>query len=244
MTSSKLPDFRRWGPVEEEALTGIRRLTAEHMMRAWREIPHVTQHDVADITSLEEERKQRLEQTKASGIKLTLTAVLIKLLEAALKLHPKLNASIDQANEKILLKKYCHIGVAVDTPRGLLAPVIRDVGKKSILQIAEELGGLSRKAREGKLKLEEMQGGSFTVTNLGGIRGGFFTPIINWPEVAILGVGRSVWAPVWMNGQAPPRLRLPLSLSYDHRLIDGADAARFMKSLIESLEAPTLSLGA
>ncbi|MDZ4197965.1 MAG: 2-oxo acid dehydrogenase subunit E2, partial [Kiritimatiellia bacterium] len=237
-----LPDFTKWGGVRKEAMNKVRIATAEHLSRCWSTIPHVTQFDKADVTELEALRKRLGPRVEAAGGKLTLTAILIKIVAAALKVHPQFAASLDLASREIYFKNYVHMGVAVDSERGLLVPVLRDVDKKNILQIAVELTDLSKRARTGKLGLEEMQGGVFTITNLGGIGGSFFTPIINGPEVAILGVGRSAREPVCSGpeGLCGPRTMLPLSLSYDHRLIDGADGARFLRWLVEAIREPML----
>jgi pyruvate dehydrogenase E2 component (dihydrolipoamide acetyltransferase) len=237
--TAPLPNFERWGKVEREAMTGVRRKTAEHLSRGWT-APHVTNHDRADITDLEKLRKHYAERAEAAGGKLTMTAIALKIIASALKVFPQFNASIDMENEEIVIKKYIHVGVAVDTERGLLVPVIRDVDQKNIIELAVELSDVAEKARARKLTLEEMQGGSFTITNLGGIGGTAFTPVINWPEVAILGISRASRVPIWTEGEFEPRLMLPLSLSYDHRLIDGADAARFLRWLVEALESPFL----
>ena len=239
---ARLPDFARWGEIETESFTNVRRATAQRMAHSWLTIPHVTQHDECDVTELEKRRKQYAARAEAAGTRLTVTAIIIKLLVSALKLFPDFNASLDAEGQKIIYKKYIHIGVAVDTPRGLLVPVIRDVDQKNIIQIAVELQELAGRARDRKLTLDEMQGGTFTVTNLGGIGGTSFTPIVNWPEVAILGVSRSAPRPVFREGSLVPRTMLPLSLSYDHRLIDGAKAARFLRWLSDSLEDPFLSI--
>ncbi|HXE71093.1 MAG TPA: 2-oxo acid dehydrogenase subunit E2, partial [Candidatus Nitrosotenuis sp.] len=233
---SPLPDFTRFGEVEFEPLSSVRRLTAESMARSWTQVPHVTQHDKADITELEEWRKGY--SARVEGGKLTVTAILIKVVAAALKVFPRFNSSLDLANQQIVLKKYCHIGVAVDTERGLLVPVVRHADRKGLGQIAAELGQLADKARTRKIGPDEMTGGCFTITNLGGIGGTSFTPIVNWPEVAILGVSRGTTEPVWRQGGFVPRLMLPLSLSYDHRVIDGADAARFLRWVCQALENP------
>jgi pyruvate dehydrogenase E2 component (dihydrolipoamide acetyltransferase) len=235
-----LPDFTQWGEVERKAMTGVRRKTAEHTRNAWLTIPHVTQFDEADITELEELRERYGEKAEAAGGKLTITAIALKVAAAALKVFPQFNASLDTEAEEIIHKKYCHIGVAVDTERGLLVPVIRDVDKKDLLELSVELTQLAERARQKKLTLEEMQGGTFTITNLGGIGGFGFTPIINSPEVAILGISRASNRPVFVDGQFQPRLLLPLVLSYDHRLIDGADAARFLRWVAEALHQPFL----
>jgi len=232
-----LPDFTQWGEVERKPMTSVRRKTAEHLSYAWA-APHVTQHDKADITNLEKLRKEYGKKAEEAGGKLTVTAIILKVAASALKVFPQFSASVDMANGEIIFKKYYHIGVAVDTGRGLLVPVIRDVDKKNIIELSVELSELSEKARSKKLTLEEMKGGTFTITNLGGIGGTYFTPIINSPEVAILGVSRSSIEPVFVNGQFEPRLILPLSLSYDHRVIDGADAARFLRWVAEALEQP------
>jgi pyruvate dehydrogenase E2 component (dihydrolipoamide acetyltransferase) len=237
--TTPLPDLDKWGAVERQAMSSVRRKTAEHLTRGWT-APHVTNHDRADITELEKLRKRYAERAQAAGGKLTMTAIALKIVASALKVFPQFNASIDMEKEEIAFKKYIHIGVAVDTERGLLVPVVRDVDRKNILELAVELSEVAEKARARKLTLEEMQGGSFTITNLGGIGGTAFTPIINWPEVAILGMSRATKTPVWGEGEFEPRLMLPLSLSYDHRLIDGADAARLLKWLVEAFENPFL----
>jgi pyruvate dehydrogenase E2 component (dihydrolipoamide acetyltransferase) len=239
IAAAPLPDFAKWGNVERKAMTGVRRKTAEHMSQAWM-IPHVTNNDKADITALEDLRKTYSKRAEAAGGKLTMTAIALKIVASALKQFPQFAASVDLAKEEIVYKSYAHIGVAVDTERGLLVPVIRDVDKKNIIEISVELQQIAQRARERKLKMEEMEGGVFTITNLGGIGGTSFTPIINAPEVAILGMMRSAMEPVYLDGKFEPRLMLPLSLSYDHRLIDGADAARFLRWLCEAFEQPFL----
>ena len=235
-----LPDFGKWGEIERKAMSGIRRKTAEHLATAWANIPQVTQFDKADITELEKYRRRFGEKVEQAGGKLTVTAILIKVSASALKVFPQFNASVDMAQNEIIYKKYIHIGVAVDTDRGLLVPVIRDVDRKNILQLSTEISQLAEKTRNKKLTLEEMQGGCFTVTNLGGIGGTQFSPIVNFPEVAILGVSRNNVEPAFRNGQFEPRTMLPLSLSYDHRVIDGADAARFLRWICEALQDPFL----
>jgi pyruvate dehydrogenase E2 component (dihydrolipoamide acetyltransferase) len=232
-----LPDFSKWGEVESRPMSNIRRVTAEHLTAAW-QAPHVTQHDKADITTLEEFRHAFGKRAEAAGGKLTVTAILVKIVATAIGRYPQFASSVDMANEAIIFKKYCHIGIAVDTPNGLLVPVIRDADQKGIVDVAVELAQLSQKARDKKLTREEMSGGVFSITNLGGIGGSFFTPIINRPEVAILGVSRTVTEPVWRESSFVPRQMLPLSLSYDHRVIDGADAARFLRFVAEGLEQP------
>ncbi len=234
-----LPDFSKWGDIERERMGSVRRATARQMDAAWT-IPRVTQFDKADITELEKLRRQFSKRAEAAGGKLTVTAILLKVLAAALRRFPKFNASIDLANQEIIYKKYIHIGVAVDTDRGLLVPSIRDVDRKSIIELAAELNVVAAKARDKKLTLDDLQGSTFTITNLGGIGGTNFTPIVNYPEVAILGVARGSLEAVYRNGNFEPRMRMPLALSYDHRLIDGADAARFLRWVAEALEEPFL----
>ena len=235
-----LPDFSKWGQIERAVMEGVRRATAKHTATAWATIPHVTNFDKADITELENLRKQYASKVEEAGGKLTITVILLKIAAGALKRFPQFCASVDIEQEQIIYKKYYHIGVAVDTPQGLLVPVIHDVDQKNIVELAIELSQAVEKARNRKLGLEEMQGGTFTISNLGGIGGTNFTPIINAPEVAILGVARSRIEPVCIDGQFQPRLMLPLALSYDHRLIDGADAARFLRRLVDALENPFL----
>ncbi len=237
-----LPDFSKFGPVRREAMSGVRRATVRSMAQAWSTIPMVTHFDKADITEVEALRKKLSPRAEKQGAKLTMTAILLKIAAAALRRFPKFNASIDTASNEIIYKDYIHIGVAVDTPTGLLVPVIRDVDRKGVFALAAELAEVAAKARERKLAPEEMQGASFTLSNLGGIGGVGFTPIVNWPEVAILGVSRSGIEPVWNpdKGAFEPRNIMPFSLSYDHRLIDGADAARFCRFVAELLEEPVL----
>jgi pyruvate dehydrogenase E2 component (dihydrolipoamide acetyltransferase) len=224
-------DFSKWGEVEFKELTKIQKLSAQNLHRAWLHIPHVTQFDEADISDLEAFRVAQKDALKVQGISLTLLSFLVKACAYVLKQYPKFNASLSENGEQLILKKYIHIGVAVDTPNGLVVPVIRHADTKSISAIAKELGELSAKARDKKLTPAEMQGASFSISSLGGIGGTAFTPIVNWPEVAILGVSRAGQKPVW-NGQSfVPRLMLPLSLSYDHRVVDGADGARFVSAL-------------
>ncbi len=235
-----LPDFSRWGEVERQPMRAVRRKTAEHLSGAWATIPHVTQHDLADVTALEELRKRYAKQTEAAGGALTVTAIAVKVVAAALKVFPQFNASIDMAAGELIVKKYVNIGVAVDTDRGLLVPVIRHADSKNIIQLSVELSQLAEKARSRKIALDEMQGGCFSISNLGGIGGTSFTPIVNAPEVAILGISRARMEPVYKDGQFVPRLMLPLSLSYDHRVIDGADGIRFLRWVVEALEQPFL----
>ena len=241
-SAAALPDFSRFGEIERQTMRSVRRKTAEHLSAAWATIPHVTQHDLADVTALEELRKRYGPQVEAAGGNLTVTAIAVKVVAAALKVFPQFNASIDLAADEIILKKYVHIGIAVDTDRGLLVPVVRDADQKSIMQIAVEIGQLSEKARTRKIALDEMQGGCFSISNLGGIGGTAFSPIVNAPEVAILGISRARMEPVFDKARDTfvPRLMLPLSLSYDHRVIDGADGIRFLRWVIEALEQPFL----
>lgn len=236
--ATPLPDFTRWGEVSREGMSRIRRRTAERLSEAWTTIPHVTQNDKADITELEVFRKKFGPEAAKRGGKLTATAILVKVLALGLERFPEFNASIDVANNEFIYKKYFNVGVAVDTDRGLLVPVIKDVDKKDLVDISVELGELSERARTRKTTLEEMQGGCITITNLGGIGGVHFTPIVNPPEVAILGVSRATLEPVYIEGELAPRMLMPLSLSYDHRVIDGANAARFTRWVCEVLEAP------
>jgi len=232
-----LPDFSKWGSVESKPMSNIRRKTAEHLSNAWM-APHVTQNDKADLSGFEAFRDAYGTRVEKAGGKLTITAVIIKILAAAMDKYPQFASSVDMANGAIVFKSYRHIGVAVDTPNGLLVPVLRDVNTKTITQIAVDLASLSQKARDKKLSLDEMSGGVMTVTNLGGIGGTSFTPIVNMPEVAILGMSRGSIEPVWDGSQFVPKQMLPLSLSYDHRVIDGADAARFLRFIVEALESP------
>ncbi len=229
-------DFGKWGPVETVALSRIKRISGPHLQRAWITVPHVTQHDAADITDLETVRKALKVNAEKQGTKLTPLAFIIKACVQALKEFPDFNASLDPSGQNLIRKQYWHIGFAVDTPEGLVVPVIRDADQKDVYAIARDLGEISAKARERKLKADDMQGGTFSVSSLGGIGGTAFTPIVNAPEVAILGVSRSQMQPIWDGHAFQPRLMLPLSLSYDHRVIDGAAAARFTTHLAEVLK--------
>ena len=242
VTAAPLPDFSRWGAVERRPMSNVRRTTAERLSHAWATIPHVTQFDKADITDLERWRREFAEKAAASGAKLTVTAVVLKVAAAALKVFPQFNTSIDMAGKEVVFKQYYHVGVAVDTDRGLLVPVVRDVDKKNIVELAVELSRMAEQARSGKISPEEMQGGCFTVSNLGGIGGTAFAPIVNPPQVAILGVARGAMEPVFSEGEFKPRLMMPLALSYDHRQIDGADGARFLRWVAQALENPFLLL--
>jgi len=236
--SVALPDFSKWGAVERKAMSGIRRKTGEHLSHAWNTIPHVTQFDKADITNLEAVRKQYRGEVEKAGGNLTVTSVLTKIVASALRTFPQFNASVDAAGEAIVYKKYVHVGIAVDTENGLLVPVVRNADQKNLTQISVDIQVLAEKAKARKLTLDEMSGGSMSISNLGGIGGTAFTPIVNWPEVAILGVSRGAIEPKWNGSAFEPRQMLPLSLSYDHRLIDGADAIRFLRWVVDALENP------
>ena len=228
-------DFARFGEIETKPLTRIQKISGANLARNWAMIPHVTQHDDADITELEALRVALNKENEKAGIKLTMLAFIMKASVAALQKYPTFNASLDASGENLTLKKYFHIGFAADTPNGLVVPVVRDVDKKGVIQIAQETAELAKKARDGKLGPADMQGGCFSISSLGGIGGTSFTPIVNAPEVAILGVSKSAMKPVWDGKQFAPRLVLPLSLSYDHRVIDGAAAARFAAYLAQLL---------
>jgi pyruvate dehydrogenase E2 component (dihydrolipoamide acetyltransferase) len=228
-------DFAKFGPVSVEPLTRIQKISGPRLHASWVNIPHVTQYDEADITDLEATRSALKKETEAKGIKLTPLAFIIRACVQVLKKHPRFNASLDESGDNLVLKRYMHIGFAADTPQGLVVPVLRDADRKDVYEIARDLAALSEKARNGKLTAADMQGGCFTISSLGGIGGTAFTPIINAPEVAILGVSKSSMKPVWNGAAFMPRLMLPLSLSYDHRVIDGASAARFTTDLSRAL---------
>lgn len=235
-------DVERWGPVERRALTGIEKAAARHLSASWSEIPHVTHHDLAEVTELAAARARYEAERTPTQPKLTWTALVVKAVVAALKTFPRVNSSLDVAKEEMVIKRYIHVGIAVDTEHGLLVPVLRDADRKTTRAIAAEIASLAERARERKLERDEMQGASFTVTNLGGIGGVAFTPIVSRPEVAILGIARTREEPALRAGQLVPRVVLPLSLSYDHRVINGADAARFVRYLADLLEDPVLLL--
>jgi pyruvate dehydrogenase E2 component (dihydrolipoamide acetyltransferase) len=224
-------DFAKFGPVETRPLSRIQKISGPALHRNWVMIPHVTQNDEADITELESFRKQVSDEAAKQGVKVTPLALILKAVAAALKAFPEFNASLAPGGDALIVKNYYHLGVAVDTPEGLVVPVIRDADQKGVIAIARELAEVSQRARDRKLGPADMQGGTFSVSSLGGIGGTHFTPIINAPEVAILGVSRSSMKPVWRDGAFVPRLMLPLSLSYDHRVIDGAKGARFISHL-------------
>jgi pyruvate dehydrogenase E2 component (dihydrolipoamide acetyltransferase) len=240
--SAALPDFGRWGEIERVPLRSVRRATAQAMARAWAEIPHVMHHDLVDITELERFRREQAAEIEQHGGKLTLTVLVMKAAVAALRKFPRFNASLDTENDEIVLKHYFHLGMAVATEQGLLVPVLRDVDRKSVADLAVELTELAERVRQGDAGREELQGGTFTLTNVGAIGGALFTPIIRYPEVAILGLGRAAWQPVVEGdaeqGRVVARLRLPLCLAFDHRVVDGAEAARFVNHLAASLQDP------
>ena len=237
LTLPEMPviDFSKFGEVETQALSKIKKLTGTNLRRNWLAIPHVTQFDEADITELEAYRKAQKSEAETRGLKLTPLVFIMKAVVGALKEFPRFNASLSPDSQSLIIKKYFHIGVAVDTPDGLVVPVVRDVDQKDIYTLAKELGDISEKARQGKLLPKDMQGGCFTISSLGGIGGTAFTPIVNAPEVGILGVSKAQMKPVYQNNEFVPRLMLPLSLSYDHRVIDGAEGARFIVFLSQLL---------
>lgn len=240
--AAPLPDFSRWGETERVPMNGIRKVTVRTMAQAWATVPMVTHFDEADATHFEALRQRYKKLVERAGAKLTPTAMLLKVVASALRRFPDFNASIDVANHEVVYKKYVHIATAVDTEHGLLVPVIRDVDQKSVVDLAVELGSIAEKARQRKLTPDDMSGGNFIISNLGGIGGTGFTPIVTPPDVAILGVARSSMKPIWNAEQEAfePRLMMPLSLSYDHRLIDGASAARFVRWICEAVEEPFL----
>ncbi len=241
----KLPvvDFAKYGEIELKPLSRVRKISGPRLQASWLNIPHVTQHDEADITDLEEQRLALKKQAEAEGVKLTPLAFVIRACVITLREFPDFNSSLSEDGASLVHKKYFHIGFAADTPQGLVVPVIRDADRKGLIEIARELAELSGRAREGKVSAEEMRGGTFTVSSLGGIGGTFFTPIVNAPEVAILGVGRAARRPVWQENTFVPRLVLPLSLSYDHRVIDGATGVRFTSFLVRVLAQPDRLVG-
>ena len=238
MEAPPLPDFSKFGAIEKKPISNLRRKIAENLTLAWRVAPAVTQYDLADITDLEAGRKRVVDQRSKDSPKITMTVLAVKAIVAALKEFPSFNSSLDMASGELILKQYCHIGIAVDTERGLIVPVIRDADKKGIRDLAKEIAELAEKARSSKLTIDEMRGGCFTITNLGGIGGTAFSPIINYPEVAILGIARSSLQPIIRDGNVAIRLMMPLCLSYDHRVIDGAAAARFTTRLVQLFSDP------
>jgi pyruvate dehydrogenase E2 component (dihydrolipoamide acetyltransferase) len=229
-------DFFKWGPIAKRPLTPLRKVIAGRMAQSWNAVPRVTQFDEADITALNELRKNHAEAYEKMGARLTLTSFALKIVAGALQKHPIFNSSLDEAAGELVWKEYFHIGLAVDTDQGLIVPVLRDVDKKNLLALSKELSGLAARTRERKVSLEELQGGCFTISNQGGIGGGHFTPMVNRPEVAILGMGRGALKPVVREGRIEPRLLLPLALAYDHRVIDGGAAVRFMLELVRGFE--------
>ena len=235
---TKLPDFSKWGPVSREDMNNIRKVTARSLSEAWQTVPHVTQFDEADITKLEEFRKKNQDKIEKAGGKLTVTSLVLKIVGLALQKFPQFNASVDMDNQQIIYKHYFNVGIAVDTEQGLLVPVVRDVNKKSLADLSAELSDLAKKARSKELSLDQMQGGNFTISNLGGIGGTGFTPIVYSPQVAILGVSRSKYQQVLVGDEFEKRIVIPLSLSYDHRIIDGADGARFLRWICDVIEDP------
>jgi pyruvate dehydrogenase E2 component (dihydrolipoamide acetyltransferase) len=250
ISAPALPDFTQWGSIERVPLRSVRRTIAQRMARAWSQIPHVTHQDVADVTEIERFRQQYEQEIEEQGGQLTLTVLAIKAVVAALKEHPRFNASLDAGTQEIVLKHYYHLGIAVDTDRGLIVPVIRDVDRKSLTELSIELVELAERTRSGEATLEDLQGGTFTITNVGPIGGTAFNPLINFPQVAILGMARARWKPVVVDGgevsdgssgdgpRVEPRYLLPLMLSFDHRVVDGADAARFVRAIVTVLEDP------
>ena len=238
--ATPLPDFAQWGPVERVRLSRLRRTLADNLTRSWTTIPHVTLFQEADVTDLEALRAEYKARAQARGAKLTITAFVLPVVAAALKAHPELNASLDLTAGEIVRKGYFHLGVAADTERGLIVPVVRDVDAKSVIEIAVEMTDIAERARAGKLTPDEMQGATFTISNLGGLGTGFFTPIVNPPEVGILGVGRAVPRSVLHDDAMQTRLMLPLSLSFDHRALDGADGARFLSWIVDALQRPAM----
>jgi pyruvate dehydrogenase E2 component (dihydrolipoamide acetyltransferase) len=243
LPAEELPDFSQYGPIRRESVPQIRKTIARQMARAWANVPRVTHCDIADVTELERNRKRYNEGLKEGQSKLTMTAIALKAVAAALRAFHNINASYDANREEIIYKEYVHIGLAVDTPRGLVVPVIRDVDKKSLPQLAAELASLSERTRKGQFEIAELRGATFTITNVGALGGVFVTPMVNYPEVGILGLGQARLQPAVYEGQIVPRLLLPLSLSFDHRIVDGADAARFTREVITVLENPLRLIG-
>lgn len=238
IAAEQLPDFSQWGPIRREPVSQIRKTIAKQMTRAWLNVPRVTHGDIADITELERNRKRFNEGLKQGQAKLTMTAIVLKAVASALRDFPNLNCSFDAANNEIIHKDYIHLGCAVDTPRGLVVPVVRDVDRKSLPIVAKELNELSERVKSGKFDIADLRGATFTVTNVGAIGGTFATPMVNFPEVGILGLGKAALQPMVVDGQITPRLMMPCFLSFDHRVVDGADSARFTREVVNSLENP------
>jgi pyruvate dehydrogenase E2 component (dihydrolipoamide acetyltransferase) len=237
-----LPDFTQWGKVRREPLSRLRRTVSRNMAQSWEEIPHVHLQHHADITAMEELRQQYKERARRAGGNLTISVMMVKIVASALRAHPRVNSSYDHATQELILKDYVHIGVAVDTDRGLVVPKIENVDEKNIIELSVELNGIAERARTNDLTLEEMHGSTFTVTNLGSLGTGYFDPIINWPEIAVLGLGRAERTAVWdeQRREFTPRLIMPLSFGHDHRVLDGADGARFMSWIVEAIRNPLL----
>ena len=235
-----LPDFAQWGEITREPLSRLRRTVVRNMAQSWSEIPHVHLYHHADITAMEELRQQYKARASAAGGNLTISVMILKVVAAALRAHPRINASIDTETNELILKRYIHLGVAVDTERGLVVPKIEHVDQKNVIELSVELNEIAGRARDNALTIEEQRGATFTITNLGSLGTGYFDPIINWPEIAILGLGRAEQVPVWENGEWKPRLRMPLSFGMDHRIIDGADGARFISWIVEAIKNPMI----
>lgn len=236
--TEELPDFAQWGRIRRQPITQIRKTISRSMTRSWLTVTRVTHGDVADLTDVERGRKRLNELAKEGSPKISVTAIILKAVASALRAYPIFNSSFDHVRNEVIFKDYIHIGVAVDTPRGLVVPVVRDVDKKSLLEIAKDLNDLAERTRQAKFDIAELRGGTFTVTNVGALGGTFATPMVNYPEVAILGMMKATMQPAVRDGQVVPRLQLPLFLSFDHRVMDGADAARFTRDIVESLENP------
>lgn len=237
--AAEIPDFSKWGPVRKKPRSSLRRTIGDRMRDAWTTVPHVTQFDEADITLLDRLCRKHAPAYESKGVRLTVTSFVIKAVVRALKKYPVFNSSLDETTDEVVTKDYCHIGVAVDTESGLIVPVLRDADKKSLFDISKELADIADRTRKRKVSLEELKGSTFTISNLGGIGGSYFTPIVNAPEVGILGIGRSAEKPVAREGKSEIRLMMPLSLSYDHRVVDGADGARFIREVAGALETFT-----
>ena len=235
-----LPDFAQWGEVTREPLTRLRRTVVRNMARSWAEIPHVHLYHHADITAMEELRQRYRERARAAGGNLTISVMILKVVAAALRAHPRMNASIDTETNELILKRYIHLGVAVDTERGLVVPKIEHVDQKNIIDLSVELNAIAQRARDNALTIDEQRGATFTITNLGSLGTSYFDPIINWPEIAILGLGRAEQVPVYEDGELKPQLRMPLSLGMDHRIVDGADGARFISWIVEAIKNPLM----
>jgi pyruvate dehydrogenase E2 component (dihydrolipoamide acetyltransferase) len=231
-------DFSKWGPVTKKAISSLRKTIGQKMQESWQTVPHVTQFDEADITAMMELRKKYNPIYEKKKANLTVTVLVLKAVVAALKKIPLFNSSLDEVTGEVVLKNYYHLGIAVDTEAGLIVPVLKDVDKKSVLDLALELAAIAEKTRQRKISVDDLQGGTFTISNLGSIGGQHFTPIVNKPQAAILGLSRGFMKPVVKDGKVEPRLMMPVALSYDHRIVDGADGARFMKELIEGFQNP------